>query len=53
MHGGTVNCNVDVPGTVKEETDGLGDYIVSPEKIAALQHGFKCMCMRVETWKRL
>jgi hypothetical protein len=22
-------------------------------KIAALQHGFKCMCMRVETWKRL
>lgn len=32
MHGGPVNCNVDVPGTVKEETDGLGDNTVSQRK---------------------
>lgn len=52
MDGGTVNCSLDVPGAVKEETDGLGDCTVSPEKRAALQHGFECMCMHVRTRKR-
>lgn len=49
MDGGTVNCSLDVPGAVREETDGLGGCTVSPEK-TALQHGFKCMCVHVETW---
>lgn len=52
MDGGAVNCSLDVPGAVKEETDGLGDCTVSPEKRAALQHGFQCMCMHVETGEK-